>query len=405
MFSKPSWKVLAGLCSLLGCSAEADKGGPDRAVVPDAAGRPATTAGAGAKSGGGGGGSGGDFGNPQNPSAPAAPTGGKPGMGMMGECAAVTQTAENRLQPADIIIGIDTSGSMDEEAGFVQENMNAFSQQIIASGIDVRVILVAAEQPAPTMMGGGLFGGGDNDDFGICIGAPLGSGMCPADSKPPVYTHINSEVGSNDVLSVLISAYPSYKAQLRADSLKTFVSVTDDDANEPPINSAAGFISAVQGLEPMDPMFWSNWHYSSIYCFTDCEQAAEIGAVHADLVMQTQGVGGDLCLQSFKPVFDALAKQVLEGVKLECDWDIPDPTANQTFDAMKTNVQIKLDGAVMPLGKAATAGDCGDRDGWHYDDEAAPTRVVACPASCTRIQAANAASVDILFGCATTPLM
>jgi hypothetical protein len=61
MFSKPSWKVLAGLCSLLGCSAEADKGGPDRAVVPDAAGRPATTAGAGAKSGGGGGGSGGDF--------------------------------------------------------------------------------------------------------------------------------------------------------------------------------------------------------------------------------------------------------------------------------------------------------------------------------------------------------
>ena len=79
--------------------------------------------------------------------------------------------------------------------------------------------------------------------------------------------------------------------------------------------------------------------------------------------------------------------------------------ANQTFDAKKTNVQVTLDGALTPLGKAATVDECGDRDGWHYDDEAAPTRVVACPASCTRIQAANAASVDILFGCATTPLM
>jgi len=401
MFSKPNLKALAIFCSLVGCSSEADKGGPDRGVVPNTAGRPAATAGAGGKSGGG---TGGDFGNPANPTAPAAPTGGKPGMGPMGECAGVSRTAENRLQPADIIIGIDTSGSMDEEAAFVQENMNAFSQQITASGIDVRVILVAAEQP-PMMTGGGLFGGDDDDDFGICIGAPLGSGMCPADSKPPVYTHVNTEVGSNDVLSVLINAYPSYKAQLRADSLKTFVSVTDDDAEDPPINSAQGFISAVQGLEPMDPVFWSNWHYSSIYCFTACEQAAAVGAVHDDLVTQTAGVRGDLCLQDFKPVFDALAKQVLEGVKLECDWDIPDPMANQTFDAKKTNVQVTLDGALTPLGKAATVAECADRDGWHYDDEAAPTRVVACPASCTRIQAANAASVDILFGCATTPLM
>jgi hypothetical protein len=220
-----------------------------------------------------------------------------------------------------------------------------------------------------------------------------------------VYTHLNTEVGSNDVLSVLISAYPSYKAQLRPQSLKSFVSITDDDAEDPPINTAQGFISAVQALEPTDPAFWSSWSYSSIYCFTACEQAAAVGTVHADLVMQTQGVGGDLCLQDFKPVFDRLAEQVLEGVKLECDWDIPDPMANQTFDKMKTNVQVTLDGALTPLGKATTAAECADRDGWHYDDEAAPTRVVACPASCTRIQAANAASVDILFGCATNPLL
>jgi hypothetical protein len=44
--------------------------------------------------------------------------------------------------PADIIFAIDSSGSMDEEIAFVQTHMNAFSQQIVAAGIDARVILI-----------------------------------------------------------------------------------------------------------------------------------------------------------------------------------------------------------------------------------------------------------------------
>jgi hypothetical protein len=42
--------------------------------------------------------------------------------------------------------------------------------------------------------------------------------------------------------------------------------------------------------------------------------------------------------------------------------------------------------------------------GRFYDNEAAPARVVACPATCARIQAAKRAQVDILFGCETAPL-
>lgn len=54
-----------------------------------------------------------------------------------GACAAVTQTAVNRLQPADIIFAIDNSESMDAEFAFVREEMNDFSRRIVASGIDV----------------------------------------------------------------------------------------------------------------------------------------------------------------------------------------------------------------------------------------------------------------------------
>lgn len=136
-------------------------------------------------------------------------------------------------------------------------------------------------------------------------------------------------------------------------------------------------------------------------CFTNCEQAAEVGAVHAALVAQTGGVGGDLCLQDFAPVFDELARQVVEGAQLACDWEIPPPPQGESFDAGRTNVAVTLDGGREELGKAADAQACADRDGWHYDDEAAPQRVVACPSTCTRIQAASSADVDILFGCAT----
>jgi hypothetical protein len=292
---------------------------------------------------------------------------------------------------------------MDQEIVFVQQNLNAFSQQIIDSGIDVRVILIATEGVTTP---GGLFAEQQN---AICIGPPLGSPMCPGDSNPPVYTHVNREVGSNDILDVFVDAYPSYAPQLRENSLKTFVAVTDDDAisDEGDVvhMSAASFTSAVAMLDP-NPNMWANWRYSSIYCFTECgELAAAVGTVHRDLVAMTGGVGGDLCLQDFKPVLDELAAKVVNEVELACDWEIPVAPTTETFDAGKTNVQVNLDGALEPIGKAADAASCGGQDGWHYDDETAPARVVACPATCTRIQAAQSATVDILFGCETVEIV
>lgn len=48
--------------------------------------------------------------------------------------------------------------------------------------------------------------------------------------------------------------------------------------------------------------------------------------------------------------------------------------------------------------------DCADNEGWHYNDAANPTRVVACPNTCARTQGAGSASIDLLFGCATEQL-
>jgi hypothetical protein len=46
-------------------------------------------------------------------------------------------------------------------------------------------------------------------------------------------------------------------------------------------------------------------------------------------------------------------------------------------------------------------GACAGGEGWHYDNNTAPTRVIACPATCTRLQADPNAKLDVLFGCQT----
>jgi hypothetical protein len=109
----------------------------------------------------GGGSEGGQTGDGED-SLDAFPDVGNPGnSGTEGddeECASQTTPAENKKQPADIIVVVDNSGSMDFEAGAVQDNLDAFSQQIVDSGIDVRVVLISSYP---------------GDGNGICIDPPL----------------------------------------------------------------------------------------------------------------------------------------------------------------------------------------------------------------------------------------
>ena len=326
------------------------------------------------------------------PTQPAAPS--------SGDCGAVVQMAENTLQPVDIIFGVDTTGSMGEEIGFTEANMNAFSQQVADAGIDARVILISGPKDGMPAVPVHL--------DGVCIAPPLGSGSCPADSNPPAYIHVPQPLTDWDMLQSYIDLYPMYRQYLRDGSFRTFVSITDGDIMgnpllQLPINSADAFAAAVEELEPGSSA-WASWRYSAIHAFSPCGVGNAVGAVHADLVERTQGVSGDLCLQDFAPVFEDLAQQVTTVVTLACDWEIPPPPSGESFDPGRTNVEVTLDGTSEALSKVPSSADCGARDGWRYDDEGDPQRVVACPSTCARIQSAAEARVDLLFGCETVIL-
>ena len=147
--------------------------------------------------------------------------------GFGGACAGVSSEATSETQPADIIIAVDTSGSMDEESAEVQQNLNNFASIIAGSGIDVHVVLIA--------------------DSSVCIPAPLGSGACAgADESLPGYRHVVQSVGSTNALQLILDTYPQWQSSLRPNASKTIAVVSDDDSDL----GAAAFTNQLLALDP-----------------------------------------------------------------------------------------------------------------------------------------------------------
>ncbi len=314
--------------------------------------------------------------------------------GIGGACESVSEEAKPKLQDADIIFAIDTSGSMGEENHFVRTEMNAFSQQIVASGIDVRVIMLAEAMLFPCF--------GIICPPGICIDPPLGSGLCPADTKLPNYLHVpGSDVYSTDALSIIIDMYPSYAQQLRMGATKSLVIITDDNAASPYIADATTFLSQFVAL---DPGLLTGTVAHGIYCFDGNSPCVTKGTVYEDLINQTGGIHGDLAKQNFKAVFDKLAEQViLNAGKLPCEYLLPPPPMGESFDPNKVNVEFTSgDNNTQTIFKVDDESKCHPQNGgWYYDDNNNPTSIKLCPKSCDLVSNDPMGKIDILLGCET----
>lgn len=305
-------------------------------------------------------------------------------------CAEVKVDAENIKTPADIIFVIDNSGSMGFEEGEVQKNMNKFSNQIIASGIDVHVVLIS--------------------NYNICIDAPLGSGGCPnLDTKLPQFLHVDHGVSSNNALQLLLDLKPQWEASMRPDALKHVIVVSDDNSDL----SAGSFHASFQALGPE----YTNYKFHAIVglldpnSFLECAQdptccllIAEDGSQYISLAGLTGGVVGPLCdngKQDFTGLFNTLSTEVVSGAKIECEWLIPEPMG-QDIDFNKVNVDYN-DGVSPPqaIPKVDGMAACGALEAWYYDDPGNPTKIYACPTLCAKIQGNVMASVDVKFGCET----
>ena len=244
----------------------------------------------GASGASGDGGSGGTAGAPATGGTGGGGSGGVPAAGGTG---GVVGTG----CPADVIVALDNSASMAEEAATLQADMEGFIGTLQNAGIDVRVNVVSDTVqmvifPIPII------------SYGICLPAPIGSGMCPEDTNPPTYLHVLQVVGTNDALLQLMNAYPSYSSNLRPLAPKTIVVVTDDDAVAPPtVEEFIQFFTSSFGAAP--------WRFSGVFCVTAGANCAATSLVYQELVGRTGGLQADLATQTVDVGLGSIANSVI----------------------------------------------------------------------------------------------
>ena len=91
----------------------------------------------------------------------------------------------------------------------------------------------------------------------------------------------------------------------------------------------------------------------------------------------------------------------LDGIRrkaIPCDYDIPPGT----IDPKATNVTYTSGGSTKQLvfvGNEAGCAKAQNGEGWYFDDEAAPKKVVLCTAMCDAVKGDDNGSVDLVFGC------
>lgn len=199
---------------------------------------------------------------------------------------------------ADVIIAIDSSASMDDEVGFVQDQINAFAATLLGDGIDLRIIVIV-------------------DSPLFCVPAPLGSGSCPADENLPGYRHQASAVGSNDAFDVILATHPNWSSSLRGNATRTIIVVSDDDST----TTATSFDTQLLALDASFTGYRFNAFAATLFnpavatdpCFG---LSAAVGSEYIGHVTTTRGVLSDLCDQDFNTGFSDMAAIIIGDLPL-----------------------------------------------------------------------------------------
>ncbi len=340
-------------------------------------------------------------------------------------CTGVTAEATLVPLPVDIIWMVDNSNSMEPAIAEVKAGLYYFSTLVDASNLDYKVVLLSQRGTSP---------------LSICIEPPLaGDDMC---GNGPRFFHSNVNVLSTQPLEQFLGTLAQTNGymlgqqrggepwfdELRPEATKTIVVVTDDNSRL----SATDFQTFPGGQNPfnsltlppgiLDPSWnglfdsflfsgiygWGSLQDPSVICqYPDMTSPPSSGLTYTTLVNQTGGVRAQICdgASAWNPFFNAVAQAVVAASEIECTLAIPPPPVGEELDYTKVNVQLVSGDVATIVPNVGSEANCGAGEGWYYDDPAAPTSVVLCPASCDDAQELagpnQAGKVEVLFGCAT----
>ena len=197
----------------------------------------------------------------------------------------------------------------------------------------------------------------------------------------PMYAALG---GAEQAASVHLSHNPSHKAAV--------VLVTDGEPN-----GCETDIDAIAGLAAQAHKTFLVTTYVVGLDGANKEQLDKIAAA---------GETGTAFFLTDGDVEGALLKafQSIQGRGLACQFKLPedetvDPAAVNVLYTATKNGEKELIGGVY--GPDDCKGDKGDLEAWYYDNPAAPTSILLCPASCERVETDPDGKLEVVFGCAT----
>jgi uncharacterized protein len=223
-----------------------------------------------------------------------------------------------------------------------------------------------------------------------------------ADARMAVEATLNARrmSGGTPIVQALqgMGDYASAWAKAHADRKTVVVLATDGVPDEtcagmssmPPndLANAASTAKALAGASPSIPVF-----VIGVGAELDALDAIARAGGTDRAVLISDGVNAQ------KEFLDAL--QSIRRKSLACEYVVP--------DAKKGAIDFRTVNVEFTEGRraAATFFYVGDADGcrlkpdegWYYDDPAAPSEVVLCPATCDRVAEVEAARIDIAYGC------
>jgi len=393
----------------LACGGGGD-GSSGLGVTGGSAGSGAGTEGASGDSGAGGNGGslgvGGDSGSNSGGTGAITVTGGSSGAGGAGgtgQDACAADTYQGERFPLDMFIMMDQSGSMDgrqnQNGGNnvwipISDALKTFVQSPESADIGVGIgyfpLRVPCISPDPECCNRS----GNCDEFkSECNASAYGQpdvpiGVLPGVSQPIIDSlNAHSPDGGTPTHPALQGAMQYALAHKVATPGRKTIVVLATDGRPNDCNSDVGNVSDVARAG-----------------FTDNDiQTFVIGIGNTGNLNDIAAAGGTTQALIVNPATagqDFLnAMNAIRGQALTCEFTLPQPDPPNTINPSLVNVLFNGNLIFKVANEAACDPTQG---GWHYNDEAAPTRILLCPASCNQVTN-QTGRIDVELGCISQP--